>query len=69
MQKDLSKKQNKNRCSNSTSSNAVYGLGFVGALIYYFQHAETFWTVILGILKAALWPAFVVHKLLEFLKM
>lgn len=51
------------------ASNVVYGLGFVGAAIYYLQHATTFWAGAFGILKAVAWPAFVVYKLLEFLGM
>lgn len=42
----------------------VYGLGLIGALIYYIQAADTFWLGLLGILKAMVWPAFLVHKLL-----
>ncbi len=47
---------------------AVYGLGFVGALVYYLQHATTFWAGIIGILKALVWPAFLIFKLFELLK-
>jgi len=47
--------------------NAVYGLGLIGALVYYVGHADGFWSVILGILKALVWPAFVVYELLKFL--
>lgn len=47
--------------------NAVYGLGLIGALVYYIQHADGFWSVILGILKALVWPAFVIYDLLKFL--
>jgi hypothetical protein len=47
--------------------NAVYGLGLIGALVYYIQHADGFWSVILGILKALVWPAFVVYDLLKFM--
>ncbi len=47
--------------------NAVYGLGLIGALVYYIQHAHGFWSVILGILKALVWPAFVIYDLLKFL--
>ena len=48
---------------------AVYGLGFVGALVYYLGHAANFWGAVIGVLKAIVWPAFLVYKLLEFLKM
>ena len=47
---------------------AFYGLGFVGALIYFLQHATTFWTGILAILKAIVWPALLIYKVLELLK-
>jgi hypothetical protein len=47
--------------------NAVYGLGLVGALVYYIQHADGFWPVVLAILKAVVWPAFVVYDLLGHL--
>jgi hypothetical protein len=51
------------------ASEAVYGLGLIGALVYYLQHATTFVIGLLGVLKAIVWPAMVVYKLLEFLKM
>lgn len=46
---------------------AVYGLGLVGALVYYLQAADGFWSGVLGVLKAVVWPAFVTHDLLKFL--
>ena len=42
----------------------VYFLGFIGAAIYYIQAATGFWSGVLGVLKALVWPAFLVHKLL-----
>jgi hypothetical protein len=50
-------------------NDAVYGLGFIGALIYYIQHAATFLAGVIGIFKAIFWPAMVVYHLLAFLKM
>lgn len=46
---------------------AFYGLGFVGAAVYYISTAVGFWAGVLGILKAIVWPAFLVHGLLKFL--
>lgn len=46
---------------------AVYGLGLIGALVFYIQQADGFWLGVLGILKALVWPAFVVYELLKFL--
>jgi len=47
----------------------VYGLAFLGALVYYIQNAHTFTQGLLGFLKALVWPAMIIYKLLEFLKM
>ena len=47
---------------------AIYGLGFIGALIYFLQHAHTFAAGIIGIVQAIFWPAVFVYKALELLK-
>ena len=52
---------------HSTSSNAVYGLGFIGAVIYYIMQATGFWMGVLGILKAIVWPAILVYEALKAL--
>jgi hypothetical protein len=56
-------------CKNNNISSGVYGLAFVGALIYNIQHSSTFMLGVLGFLKALVWPAFLVYKIMEFLKM
>jgi hypothetical protein len=59
-------------CKRSTTggvSGCIYGLAFIGAVVYYFQHATTFWEGALGFLKALIWPAMLIYKLMEFLKM
>jgi hypothetical protein len=53
----------------SAASAPVYGIGFIGALVYYLQHATTFLAGVLGFFKAIVWPAMLAYKLLEFLKM
>ncbi|MFH0961616.1 MAG: hypothetical protein V1820_02955 [archaeon] len=50
------------------ASGGIYGLGFIGALFYYIPQAATFWAGVLGFLKALVWPAFLVYRLLSFLK-
>ncbi|WGQ10164.1 hypothetical protein QG516_00655 [Pedobacter gandavensis] len=47
---------------------AIYGLAFIGALVYYIQQATSFWMGVLGVLKAFVWPALLIYKLFEFLK-
>lgn len=46
---------------------AVYGLGFIGALIYFLQHAHGLDGVIIGFVKAIVWPGVFVYKIFEFL--
>jgi hypothetical protein len=46
----------------------VYGLGLIGALVYYWQEATSFWQYVLAILKSLVWPALVVHDALRSLK-
>lgn len=54
---------------HNPGAGAVYGLGLIGAAVYYIQHATTFLEGVIGFLKALVWPAMLVYKLLEFLKM
>ena len=49
------------------SSGAVYGLGLIGAAVYYISRATTPQEKAIGFLKALVWPAFLVYALMEFL--
>lgn len=51
------------------ASEAVYGLGLIGAWVYYLSHAATFWLGVLGIFKGIFWPAMLVYELLKYLGM
>lgn len=53
--------------NNNNAAGAGYGLGLIGALVYFIQTAVTFWDGVLGVLKALVWPAFLVYEILEFL--
>ena len=46
---------------------AVYGLGFMGAAVYFISQAETFWVGVLGFSKALVWPAFLIYRAFEVL--
>lgn len=48
-------------------SGAVYGLGFIGAAVYFISHAAGFWMGVLGFLKALVWPAFLVYQAFKYL--
>ena len=49
------------------TSKGVYCIGAIGAAIYFISNATGFWNGALGLLKAMVWPAFVVHGLLGLL--
>jgi len=49
------------------SSEAVYGLGLIGAWVYYISRATTVQEGVVGFFKGLFWPAFLVYELLEFL--
>jgi hypothetical protein len=45
----------------NASAGAVYGMGFIGAAIYFISTATSFWIGVLGFLKAIVWPVFIVY--------
>lgn len=53
--------------SSKSCGGCGYGLGFLGAAIYYISTATSFWMGFVGILKALVWPAFLVYEVLKIL--
>ena len=60
-------KESRRTTNANAPMGAVYGLGFFGALVYYIQTASSFWMGVFGVVKALLWPAFLVYELLRHL--
>jgi hypothetical protein len=68
--KKLKKKLKKNmtgKSINIKTTGPLYCLGGLGAAIYYVSTATDFWMGALGILKALVWPAFLVFDALKAL--
>ncbi|MFA5815964.1 MAG: hypothetical protein WC865_10130 [Bacteroidales bacterium] len=61
--------KNYHAMAHNNAGGAVYGLGLIGAAVYFIGHAVTFWAGVLGFLKAIIWPAILVFKALEYLKL
>lgn len=57
----------KDHYNYSQGGSTVYFLGLIGAAIFFISHATSFWMGVLGLLKAIVWPAYVVYELLSFL--
>lgn len=53
----------------SAPAGAVYGMGFIGAAIYFISTATGFWVGVLGFLKAIVWPVFLVYHAFDKLLM
>ena len=51
--------------ANQGAGGAVYGLGFLGALVYFIQSADGFLDGAWGVVQALLWPAFFVYEALK----
>jgi hypothetical protein len=41
---------------------ALYGLGVLGAWVYFFQQADSFWAYALAIVQGIFWPAWMVYE-------
>ncbi len=46
----------------SQGGGAVYGLGLIGALVWFCQQAEEPGEYAIAVLKALLWPAFLIYE-------
>ena len=55
----------KEKMKQNATHSAVYGLGMIGAAIYYISVATGFWMGVLGFLKALVWPVFLVYEVLK----
>lgn len=55
------------KVQNNAPAGAVYGLGLIGAAVYYIGAATSFGMGVLGFLKALVWPAFLVYEALKSL--
>ncbi len=67
MAKNYSSHAQKNGAA--AAGGGMWFLGFIGALIYYMQHAHSFWQVLYGIFQAFFWPAYVVYGLLRLINL
>ena len=72
MENDIASTEDKGQKVNvqvqGGSSGAAYGLGVIGACIYYINRGTTTQEKALGFLKALVWPVFLIKQALEFLE-
>lgn len=46
--------------SRPATGDALYGLGVLGAWVFFWQQANGFWEHVLAILEGVIWPAMMV---------
>ncbi len=69
MEETTEKKTHRCKPVGAFHQEAVYGLGMIGAAVYYLQHSTTFVEGVVGIVKAVGWPAVILYKVLGMLGM
>ena len=57
----------KKEVTSGGPASAVYGLGLIGAAVYFIVHACSFWMGVLGVLKAIVWPAILVYEAFKYM--
>jgi hypothetical protein len=41
---------------------AIYVLGMLGAVVYFWQQADAFWEYVLAVVKGLVWPGIMVYE-------
>jgi hypothetical protein len=55
--------------AGAAGGGAVYGIGMIGALIYFIGSATSFWDGLYGVFQALFWPAYLVYGALDSLQL
>lgn len=67
----MTKKEYKgvNFVDNSKSpAGGMWFAGFIGSAIYFVGNVDGFWNILLALLKASIWPVFLINKIFELLR-
>ena len=57
------------RGHHDATGGSIYGLGMIGVAIYFIQQVHGFWPIVVAILKAIVWPAFLLYRIFDMLHM
>jgi hypothetical protein len=50
------------RNAGAAGGGAIYGLGVIGAWVYFWQQANGFWEFVWAVVQGLFWPAFMVYE-------
>ena len=51
-----------------TNPGVLYGLGVLGAWVYFWEQADGFWDHLLAVLEGVVWPALMVYDAFSALR-
>lgn len=59
--------KNNKMTSGGASGGGAYFMGMIGSAVFWVQQSDGFWPIIGALLKALVWPAFVIYDLLQYI--
>jgi hypothetical protein len=65
---DVERQQSRRMPTSPQCGGAVYGLGLIGALVWFWQQTDGTDERVRGVLKAFVWPAFLVYEAFKALQ-
>lgn len=57
-----------NKNSGPPPAFGIYLLGVIGSAIHFVDNADGFGAVVVALLKSLVWPAFLIHRVFDLLK-
>ena len=54
--------------SGAAGGGAIYALGILGAWVWFWQQADSFWEYALAIVQGLFWPAWMVYEVFQALE-
>jgi hypothetical protein len=64
----MSKKEKVKAMEKSGPAGGMWFAGFIGSAIYFVGNVDGFWNVIVALLKAMVWPVFLINRVFELLR-
>ncbi len=64
----MSKENKKMVMVHKGPAGGFYFLTYIGAAVHFVGNADGFWNVAVALLKAAVWPAFLINKVFDLLR-
>lgn len=61
-------KGKKEMANAAAPAGGMYFMGFIGSAVYFVGNVDGFWNIIVALLKAVVWPAFLINRVFELLR-